>query len=514
MIRAHKKAGGVSMQKARLLDLSSDAILGRDASGRITFWNEGAAEIYGFSRKQAIGRVSHDLLQTEFPEPLQCIEEKLIRDGRWAGELRHRRANGSSITVSTRWVAERDAHGNITSVLESNRDISDTKQAQEAQNRLAAIVESSDDAIVSKNLDGIITSWNAGAHRIFEWSAEEAVGKSITIIIPPELRDEEKVILSRLQAGQRINHFETVRQTKTGKRLNVSLTISPIRDSSGSVVGASKIARDITERKQMEAQLKSALDEIEARVRERTAELSQKNEELTVQSEVVRELSGRLLRLQDEERRRIARELHDSAGQLLAAISMNIARVMKEKEKLSSAAQKCVEENASLVEQTSTEIRTMSHLLHPPLLDEVGLESAIRGFIEGFVQRSKIEVNLIIDPEFKRLSPELEIAIFRVVQESLTNVHRHSGSHTALVRLARKHGCAHVEVSDEGRGLPPDKQNDLNSPGTVGVGVRGMRERIRQLGGVLQIDSKGTGTTVTATLPIDHTESRKVSSNS
>jgi signal transduction histidine kinase len=162
-----------------------------------------------------------------------------------------------------------------------------------------------------------------------------------------------------------------------------------------------------------------------------------------------------------------------------------------------------------LVEQTLTEIRTVSHLLHPPLLDEVGLASAIRGFIEGFRQRSKIKVNLIIDPGFKRLSPELEIAIFRVIQESLTNVHRHSGSQTALVRLARKHGCAHVEVSDEGRGLPPDKQTSLNSPGTMGVGVRGMRERIRQLGGVLQIESKGKGTTVTATLPIEHDAERK-----
>lgn len=362
---------------------------------------------------------------------------------------------------------------------------------------LIAIIDSSDDAIISKSLSGVIASWNAGAQRIFGWSAEEVVGKSITIIIPPELHDEEAVILNKLQAGERIEHFETVRQTKGGERLNVSLTISPIRDNSGNVIGASKIARDITERKRTEEKLESA----------RVGELAK-------QSGVVRELSGRLLRLQDEERRRISRELHDSVGQILAAISMNIAKVKREKEKLSPAAQRSVEENTNLVEQASTEIRTMAYLLHPPLLDEIGLESAIRDFIGGFGRRSGINVNLIIEPRFDRLSPELEIAAFRVVQESLTNVHRHSGSKTALVRLSRKHGCVHLEISDEGRGIPVDKQIDLNSSGTMGVGVPGMRERIEQLGGTLQVDSSGKGTTVTATLPIDHTDARKVSTNS
>lgn len=368
---------------------------------------------------------------------------------------------------------------------------------------LTAIVESSDDAIISKNLHGIVTSWNSGAQRLFGWTVEEAIGKPITIIIPPELRDQEAVILKRLQAGERIDHFETVRQTKAGQRINVSLTISPVRDNSGKIIGASKIARDITDRKRLEEQLKAAYAEIETRVRERTSELVRKNEELTIQSEVVRELSGRLLRMQDEERRRIARELHDSVGQLLTAINMNLAKVKKEKDQLSPIAQNCVEENTKLVEQVSTEIRTMSHLLHPPLLDEVGLESAIAGFIEGFRQRSKIDVQLTIDPGFDRLSPELEIAVFRVVQECLTNVHRHSGSKTALIRLAKKHGCVHLEVTDQGKGIPLDKQDRLNSPAAVGVGVRGMRERIRQLGGVLQVDSSSTGTSVTATLPIE-----------
>jgi PAS domain S-box-containing protein len=374
---------------------------------------------------------------------------------------------------------------------------------------LAAIVASSDDAIISKNLDGTITSWNKGAERIFGYSAEEAIGQHITLIIPQQHRDEERGILERLRRGERVDHFETVRMRKDGTTIDISVTISPVRDATGRVIGASKVGRDISERKQTEAKLKELHDHLELRVSERTAELQGKNRELLKQTILIRDLSGRLLRVQDEERRRIARELHDSAGQLLAAINMNISRVAREKEKLSPAAGKCIDESATLVEQASAEIRTMSHLLHPPLLDEVGLESAIRGFIEGFAKRSKIEVNLIVKPGFQRLSPDQEIAIFRVIQECLTNVHRHSGSRKAEIRLARRHGCIYLEVSDEGKGIPLDKPLDLDSPATLGVGFRGMRERIRQLGGTLQVLSNGNGTSVEATLPIEQARTQQ-----
>lgn len=224
-------------EKARLLDLATDAIIVRDASDRITFWNKGATAIYGFSREEAIGQVSHDLLRTEFPEPIQSINEKLLRDGQWSGELKHTCATGAKKIVSTRWVVERDGSGKVRSVLESNRDISEAKRAEEAQSRLAAIVESSDDAIVSKDLNGIITSWNKAAEGMFGYTAEEAVGQSITLIIPSERKDEEKNILARIGRGERIDHFETVRQRKDGTRLDVSVTISPVRDFCGRVIG-------------------------------------------------------------------------------------------------------------------------------------------------------------------------------------------------------------------------------------------------------------------------------------
>jgi PAS domain S-box-containing protein len=461
------------VDKARLLDLSKDAILVRDASDRILFWNPGATEIYGYTPEEAIGRVSHKLFGTKFPEPLECIKEKLLRDGQWAGELRHTRANGSKITVSTRWVVQRDPHGNVSSILESNRDISEIKQALEAQARLASIVESSDDAMVSKDLDGIIRSWNKAAERIFGYTAEEAIGQHITLIIPPDRVEEENNILARIRRGERTDHFDTVRRRKDGTLCDVSVAISPMKDAQGRVIGASKVARDITERKRMEYVLREA------------------------------ELSGRLLRLQDEERRRVARELHDGVGQLLAALHLNASKIANEKAKLSPRAARFLEENSALIEQALTELRTISHLLHPPLLDELGLSLALSEYVGGFGERSNIRVTLDVPGNLERMPRDVELSLFRIVQECLTNIYRHSGSATASVHLSHSPGEIQLEVSDQGRGMSREIQENFSTGRGSGVGLRGMRERIRQLGGSLQIYSNGDGTSVHVRLPVD-----------
>jgi signal transduction histidine kinase len=233
---------------------------------------------------------------------------------------------------------------------------------------------------------------------------------------------------------------------------------------------------------------------LEDRVRERTAELDSVNQNL-------RELSARLLRLQDEERRRFARELHDSVGQMLASLTMNLSAVRGDIERLTKTA-KALGEGEALVQDMSKEVRTISYLLHPPLLDEAGLTSALRWYVEGFTQRSKIQVESDLPDDFGRLSQELETAIFRVVQECLTNIHRHSGSPTAKVRIAQSNGFVLVEVADRGKGIAPEKQHEMEAAGTLGVGLRGMRERIRQLGGTLEIHSNRTGTVVRVRLPV------------
>ncbi len=221
--------------------------------------------------------------------------------------------------------------------------------------------------------------------------------------------------------------------------------------------------------------------------------------DLTSQKQL-EELAFRLQHMQDEERRRIARELHDSVGQLLAAITMNICRVKSESHKLSPETAKLIFENEGMVNQIGEEIRTISHLLHPPLLDEVGLPSALRWYTDGFSHRSKIQTSLEVPERLDRLPQETEIAVFRAVQECLTNVHRHSGSTTCSVKIVPAPDRLLVEVKDQGCGIPQERLATLASSG--GVGFRGMRERFRRLGGALEIKSDKTGTTVTATLPI------------
>jgi two-component system NarL family sensor kinase len=218
-----------------------------------------------------------------------------------------------------------------------------------------------------------------------------------------------------------------------------------------------------------------------------------------------RNLSARLLQVQDEERRRIAREMHDSVGQLVAAISMNLGAVRKQSDRLDAKGAKAVAETILLVEEIEREIRTISHLLHPPLLDEAGLGSAIRWYVDEFSERSKISVDLSIPSDFGRLPNDMEIAIFRIVQECLTNIHRHSGSATATINMVAEDSRIVVTVQDKGKGIPLKRQQELNSTDRTGVGFRGMRERVRQLGGSLKIQSDTNGTVIFATLPVPHT---------
>lgn len=667
---------------------------------------------------------------------------------------------------------------------------------------LTAIVDSSDDAIVSKDLNGTISSWNQSAERIFGYTAKEAVGQHITIIIPRERWGEEDFILQQLRAGQRVEHFETVRKKKDGSLLDVALTISPIRDANGKVLGASKIARDITARKEVERQLARAArqqralfqladelhraerleqvyqaaltaictalqferasillfdearvmrfvswrglsdeyraaveghspwsaaeenpspvhvedvsqadlnqslratvqregisalafiplvwkrkligkfmmyssaphaftseeislsltiarqlafaierkraeerekkmsaeaidarakfraifeqtpvfagimtkegrlvdannlsleacgyrrdevldklfwdtpwwrnspesrdkiraatplaaqgapyrellhycwadgtthivdfalypirsesgevlflhptgvdltdlkraednyrklaERLDAEVRVRTTELEKRNADVLAQSEQLRELSQRLLQIQDEERRRIARELHDSAGQTLAVMQMNLSELVQIAQQRSpELAQKLVEVE-QLARHLSQEIRTTSYLLHPPLLDETGLSGALNWYAEGLGSRSGLQITLTLGEDLGRLPAEVELVVFRLVQECLTNIHRHSQSKSAEIRISRKEAALSLEVRDHGNGMSEDRLRHIQSRGS-GVGVLGMRERVRQLGGTMQIESGASGTTIKFKIPV------------
>jgi PAS domain S-box-containing protein len=252
---------------ASLLTLSSEAMLVWQLNGPIEFWNTGAERLYGFTPEEAVGHIGHALLQTKFPVKFTELISQLQNKGFWAGELHHICKDGHEVIVESRLQLLSDG-----TVIEVNRDVTERKQieaelrkTEEQLQFLGSIVQSSDDGIVSKNIDGIITSWNKGAERVFGYTAEEAIGQPIIIVIPHDRWDEERTILTRIRRGERIDHFETVRQRKDGSKIVVSLTISPIKNAEGKIVGASKIARDISEQKWSQEQIATLAREAEHR---------------------------------------------------------------------------------------------------------------------------------------------------------------------------------------------------------------------------------------------------------
>jgi signal transduction histidine kinase len=231
-------------------------------------------------------------------------------------------------------------------------------------------------------------------------------------------------------------------------------------------------------------------------------ELERRNAEILEQAELLRELSERLLQTQNEERRHIARELHDSTGQLLALMNMNLSALRKSfVEGNAAKSGQLLEDCAALANEVTSQIRTVSYLLHPPLLDELGLSSALRWLVEGFEQRSQIEVILDVPERFGRLQPELELNLFRIVQESLTNIHRHSSSKTATIRLCQKDGNVLLEIQDQGAGISDERMAKLKARRS-GVGIAGMRERIRGFNGILDVSSNKKGTKISVTVPL------------
>jgi len=364
-----------------------------------------------------------------------------------------------------------------------------------------------DYAIFTLDPRGRVSSWNEGAFRLKGYAADEIVGRHFSTFYPQEdiRRGKPQMELEVAKKEGRIED-EGWRLRKDGSRFWANVIITAIRDSAGEIIGFSKVTRDFTDRMRAQAALQEANMNLLAEVKER--KLAEKK--LASSERSLRELSRHLLRSQDEERRRIGRDLHDSLGQSLAVLKMNLdsldLQVGAEPNGTARAVNSCV----NLAEEALREVRTISYLLYPPMLEEMGLKSAIPWYLDGFSKRSNIKTSLEVDPCFDRLPPEVELALFRILQESLTNIHRHSGSATAKIKLSLANGWAAMEIRDEGKGIPAGllEQSGEDWMGSLGVGLRGMNERMRQLGGRLEVSSTENGTVVTAGVPAEKAQPR------
>jgi PAS domain S-box-containing protein len=549
-ITARKRAEDALMEKARLLDLSADAIIVRDSADRIIYWSRGASEVYGYTREEALGCVSHDFLETQFPEPLENILKALEAGDGWGGELVHTRKDRSKIITSSRWTVVRDPRGNKASILEANRDVTLSKQMERELAKeiadLKLLQEISAQLIQEETIS-----------RLYEKIVDAAVVimcseyASLQLLDPRAPDNAELVLLAfrgfNPQAAQFWHRVPAdsgstcAAALRTGKRVIASdvdvcdfivgtpdlatyrqtgiraVQSTPLLSRTGRIVGMisthwrqvhtpserdlrifdvlARQAADILERRQSEElfrergdQLRATADRLEAEVRFRTAQIEQRNKELLERSEQLQTLWNRLVRTQEEERRHIARELHDSVGQHLAALSMTLAAP----DNGNSGGGK-LEKAAHIVEACIAEVRTIAHLLHPPLLEEAGLASAVEWYVKGFAERSGIEADLNIDQPLGELEKEAELVLFRVLQESLSNIHRHSGSKTVSIRLGTDSRQVRLQVEDRGKGVNGSRS---------GIGIAGMRERVENLGGRFEMRSNRAGTRVRVILPL------------
>jgi PAS domain S-box-containing protein len=405
-------------------------------------------------------------------------------------------------------------------------DITARKQAEEERARLAAIVESSEDAIVSNDLNSVITSWNAGAEKLFGYTAQEAIGRPVTMLIPRNHIGEELDILGRICRGERLKNYETVRRRKDGKLLEVSLTVSPIINSHGQVVGESKITRDITERKRVEAahrrieMLSASNRKLEQEIaRRQTVEKALRRSErdqsrLLEQSrhmqEQLRHLAHLILLAQEEERKRISRELHDVIGQTLTGINVHLASLKIAPTSNSKGLQKKITSTQRLVEKSVDIVHRFARELRPSVLDDLGLIPALHAFMEGLTTRTGVRASLTAFAAVERSDTAKRTVLFRVAQEALTNVARHAHASRAEVKIRKLDDAICMTITDNGKGFRQELV--LHSKKKNRLGLLGMRERVQMVGGNLVVHSApGKGTTIRVQIPIAEVRGARVS---
>jgi PAS domain S-box-containing protein len=364
--------------------------------------------------------------------------------------------------------------GEVDAVLVSSVKGDQVFTLQGAEHPYRLLVETIEEGAATLTDDGTVLYSNKSFAAFFGAPLEKFIGSPLHNFVSGSDAEFLKTLILGAKLASTRGEIRLAR--KDGKPRTIRLTMTPNKELGIEAICA--VATELTE-------------------------IVDANEALRITETSLRQLSARLLQLQDEERRRIARDLHDVTGQKVAVLSMSLDRLARQADEQKPEARQSIKESRDIVGQIGEEIRTLSYILHPPLLDECGLASAVHWYAEGFEKRSGIKLEVTVNGDLPRLPIDAETTLFRVVQESLTNVHRYSGSSVAKISISKEDGEVRLEVIDHGHGIKTGKARaKLDGSAPLGVGIPGMRERLHQLGGGLTVDFGANGTRVTATLPV------------
>jgi two-component system sensor kinase FixL len=478
----------VSSLEAQAAGLGLAQVLTRSFDGEIRSWSRGMERLYGFPAAEAVGRISHHLLQTEFPGTRRALDQELLEREEWTGELRHRRRDGQEIVVVSHQSLRRDA-GNAPLVTEVNNDITEERRGREARLYLASIVDSSDDAIVGKTLDGIVTSWNQAAETMFGYSASEMIGRPITLLHPLARLHEQAIILDRLKRGERLRHYETVRLHKDGSEIAVSLTISPILNASGQIIGASKIVRDVTADRQSQSRIEELQAELVHVARLSTmgqmasAIAHELNQPLTAVGVYAGAL-GRLLASGNVDPVR-AREIVDRVRQQTFRAGEVIRRLRDHVAKRNTMR---VREDVNAVVREAVELGLVG-TRHQGIQTTIQLDNKIGIALIDWIQIGQVIINLV-----RNAVEAMESSDRRELDISTRSVS----------------GAVEIFVTDSGPGIAPEVAERLFQPfvtskaSGLGLGLSICREIVQAHGGQLSVAEGVTGGTVfTVRLPTD-----------